>query len=74
MNMRIDSAEITLWVEHDGAVDPLSLDLSPLQLKAITKVLGIKFNEDSKSYNIFSDKTLSRILSGEINIFKFKEV
>lgn len=63
----IKAAEIVLYDEND---DTISFELSPKQLEAICKILGLSFNENV--LNCFSDESLQKIMNLTVN--KLKEI
>lgn len=60
----IEGAEITLYLK-DG--DNLSLDLSPLQLAAIIKLLGLRYDKINDTWGMFSDESLQKLMDKTIN-------
>lgn len=66
--MTIEGAEITVYFDIG---ENISLDLSKTQLKAVLKLLGVKF----KGLNVYyySDETLQRFLEMEKNPLRLVE-
>ena len=72
--MRIEGSELIIWLDNEqGDTAPISIDLSPVQLKAIIKMLGLKFDPDFTSYKEYADTFIQRVINGEINPFKLEE-
>ena len=61
----IKTAEIVLYDEND---DTISFELSPKQLEAVCKILGLSIDENG--LNCFSDKSLQKIMNLTINRLK----
>lgn len=56
--MKIEAANISIYDEN---WDSIELELSPVQLEVILKVLNIKFNNDG-TYNCRPDEYLEKIV------------
>lgn len=69
--MRIKNAEITLYDEEDNSI---WFELSPTQLKAVFKVLGIKPGEDPGTITCFSDASVAKLFDMKGNPLKIEEV
>lgn len=73
--MEIDGAELTIWVDNgQGEIIPIGLDISHIQLKAIIKMLGLKFDPKFTSCSQYADTFIQKVINGEINPFKLEEV
>ncbi len=66
--MTIEGAEITVYFDIG---ENLSLDLSETQLKAVMKLLGVKFKGLNVCY--YSDETLQRFMEMEKNPLRLVE-
>ena len=69
--MLIKEAEITLYDENDDAI---GFTLSPMQLQAIFKVLGIKPGTEPGTITCFSDGTIQKLFEMKGNPLKLEEV
>lgn len=58
----IKGAEITIWSELG---DNLSFDLTPIQLEAVCKMLGLEFERGS--FTCFSDEGLKMLMGRTID-------
>ncbi len=65
----IDSAELTLY-SKDG--EQISIDLSPIQLSGIVKLLGINYDNKTDSYTMLSDESLLKFMEKTINKWEMK--
>lgn len=69
----MDGADLTIYF---GDEEQINLSLSPIQLKTIIKVLGLKITPLMKGgyqINQFSDTGLKQLWEIETNPFKLKE-
>lgn len=64
----IKAAEIVLYDEND---DNVAFELSPKQLEAVCKILGLSVNENG--LNCFSDESLQHVMDMTINRLKEAE-
>ena len=55
----INYAEIILYNEND---DTVSFELSPTQLQAVCKILGLRTGEQSGTITCFSDASVTRMI------------
>ncbi len=66
----IDNAELTIYLNNG---EDISFELSPMQLVAIVKLLGIKYNTVSSSVNMFSDETLKTLIAMKGNPLRLQK-
>lgn len=66
----IDNAELTIYLKNG---EDISFELSPMQLVAIVKLLGIEYNTESSSVNMFSDDTLKTLVAMKGNPLRLQE-
>lgn len=68
--MMIKDAEIMLYDEND---DTIGFNLSPMQLKAVFKVLGIKPGNEPGTITCFSDAVIQKLFDMRGNPLKLEE-
>lgn len=66
----INNAELTIYLNNG---EDISFELSPVQLIAIVKLLGIEYNTESSSVNMFSDETLKTLIAFKGNPLRLQE-
>ncbi len=66
----IDNAELTIYLKNG---EDISFELSPMQLVAIVKLLGIEYNTESSNVNMFSDDTLKTLVAMKGNPLRLQE-
>ena len=70
MSQRLEGAEITIYAEDGYSI---IYDLDEATLAVILKAIGFKYLGGGEVTQ-FGPQTLNRILNGELNPFKLKEV
>lgn len=63
----IEGAELTVYV--DGG-ENITIDLSPVQLAGIIKLLGIEYNATDSTVTMFSDDTVKLLIEKGLSRFK----
>lgn len=66
----INNGELTIYLNNG---EDISFELSPVQLVAIVKLLGIEYNTVNSSVNMFSDETLKILIAMKGNPLRLQE-
>ena len=66
----INNGELTIYLNNG---EDISFELSPVQLIAIVKLLGIEYNTASSSVIMFSDETLKTLIAMKGNPLRLQE-